>query len=142
MLEANPELTWLDVQYAFQMSCIITDPSHSSWNYGPGSNFSHEYGFGIPSASRAVIMARRFTKSMEELSCEAVSDTVVSMCFFWFSWTSLTVEFDDRHEVSSTIFISDQFYIHHVECLVNFSCLKRGAMDICFILSDQRPISN
>ena len=63
MLQANPFLTWRDVQHVLVLSCNITDPflpiEQDGWiTNGAGLKHSNSYGFGIPDASEAVRIAK------------------------------------------------------------------------------------
>jgi kexin len=59
MLEANPLLTWRDVQHVLVNSATHIDLGSLGWiTNDAGLRFSHDYGFGRLNAERAVIMAR------------------------------------------------------------------------------------
>lgn len=47
MLQANPDLTWRDVQNILVNTAKITDPTDSDWKTnGAGHFINHKYGFG------------------------------------------------------------------------------------------------
>ncbi|GAB4530325.1 MAG: hypothetical protein Tsb0014_12930 [Pleurocapsa sp.] len=55
MLEANPNLTWRDVQHILVGTAKRNDPDHSDWIYnGAGFFVNHDYGFGAIDAEAAV----------------------------------------------------------------------------------------
>lgn len=62
MLQVNHRLGWRDVQHVLIRSCNKTDVRSESWtSNGAGLWHSHDYGFGIPDARRAVAIARQWT---------------------------------------------------------------------------------
>jgi len=64
MLEANPALTWRDVQHILVLTAVKNDPDHEDWSRnGAGLNINHQYGFGRVDAAAAVRMARTWPGS-------------------------------------------------------------------------------
>ena len=58
MLEANPELTWRDVQHILVNTSRKTDSTSSEWTKNDaGFTHSHDYGFGMADADAAVSLA-------------------------------------------------------------------------------------
>ncbi len=58
-LQANPRLTWRDVQHVLALSADKNDPQDPSWfANGAGRLVSHAYGFGRVNAQAAVTLAR------------------------------------------------------------------------------------
>jgi hypothetical protein len=69
MLEANPELSWLDVQYILVNSCVRTDVDDSDWKQnGAGRWVNHKFGFGLIDTARAVQLSLAHKKSIKEES--------------------------------------------------------------------------
>lgn len=67
VLEANPDLTWRDVQNILVHSSRKNDANDSSWNMnGAGHDVSHKYGFGAVDAGSAVSLAQNWSSSGEE----------------------------------------------------------------------------
>jgi len=67
VLEANPVLTWRDVQNILVHSSRKNDANDSSWNLnGAGHDVSHKFGFGAVDASAAVSLAENWSSSGEE----------------------------------------------------------------------------
>ena len=67
MLEANPNLSWRDVQNILVHSSRIVDASDSSWETnGAGLQVSHKYGFGSVDAGAATSLAENWTSSGHE----------------------------------------------------------------------------
>ncbi len=62
MLEANPNLTYRDVQYILAATATKTDPSDPGWSKnGAGIWVNHKYGFGRVDAAAAVKAAQTWT---------------------------------------------------------------------------------
>lgn len=58
MLEANPNLTWRDVQHILVRTAQRNDPDHPDWLYNSaGFLVNHDYGFGAIDAEEAVEVA-------------------------------------------------------------------------------------
>jgi len=69
MYDANPYLTWRDVQEILVQTSRMNDPSDSSWNTnGAGHDVSHKYGFGAVDAGAAVSMALNWTTLEQEIN--------------------------------------------------------------------------
>ena len=58
MLQANPQLTWRDVQHILVRSVLRNDPLDTDWSRNrAGRWINHKYGFGMVDAHRAVNQA-------------------------------------------------------------------------------------
>jgi subtilisin-like proprotein convertase family protein len=58
MLEANPDLTWRDVQHILAATAFKNDPSNSDWKVNKaGYHINHNYGFGRVDGAAAVALA-------------------------------------------------------------------------------------
>lgn len=69
MLEANPDLTWRDVQHILASTASRNDPSHDDWaQNGAGLWVNHSYGFGRVDAEAAVLAALDWTPVADEVS--------------------------------------------------------------------------
>ncbi len=67
VLEANPDLTWRDVQNILVHSSRKNDANDSSWSLnGAGHDVSHKFGFGAVDAGAAVSLAQNWSSSGEE----------------------------------------------------------------------------
>ena len=67
VLEANPDLTWRDVQNILVHSSRKNDANDSSWSLnGAGHDVSHKFGFGAVDAGAAVSLALNWSSSGEE----------------------------------------------------------------------------
>jgi subtilisin family serine protease len=77
MLEANPTLTWRDVQHILVHSAEQNDPADESWDTnGAGLPFSHYYGFGRIDAGAAVALADTWVSVAPETSLDSGTMTV------------------------------------------------------------------
>ena len=66
-LEANPDLTWRDVQNILVHSSRKNDANDPSWSLnGAGHDVSHKFGFGAVDAGAAVSLAENWSSSGEE----------------------------------------------------------------------------
>lgn len=75
MLEANPNLTWRDVQHILVNTSTQNDSTDGDWTEnGAGHLVNHKYGFGSIDASAAVNLAKNWHSVAPETSI--VTDTV------------------------------------------------------------------
>ena len=71
VLDANPSLTWRDVQHIIVQSARKRDLKADDWKVnGVGRWYSHSFGYGIMDAGRMVELAKNWknVKSQEEYS--------------------------------------------------------------------------
>lgn len=69
MLEANPNLSYRDVQYILAETAEMNDADSSSWDInGAGYHVSNDYGFGAIDATAAVNLAYEWESVGEEVS--------------------------------------------------------------------------
>jgi len=73
-LEANPDLTWRDVQHIMVRTAKQLNLEAPDWQLnGAGRPVSHSYGFGLMDAEAMVEMAQRWISVPAQQSCEVVS---------------------------------------------------------------------
>ena len=73
-LEANPDLTWRDVQHIMVRTARPANLEAPDWQQnGVGRRVSHSYGYGLMDARAMVEMARRWRFVPPQQSCEVVS---------------------------------------------------------------------
>eukprot|EP01126_Amoeba_proteus_P030503 TRINITY_DN30145_c0_g1_i1.p1 TRINITY_DN30145_c0_g1~~TRINITY_DN30145_c0_g1_i1.p1 ORF type:complete len:207 (-),score=23.76 TRINITY_DN30145_c0_g1_i1:288-908(-) len=102
VVEANPNITWLEFQYIMKMSAVKNDHVGGGWTQnGAGLWVSHNYGFGIIDSSLAVKNAKEFQHHLEEVNITAESNES--------EWLPRAV---------SKISINHSILIHHVEAVV------------------------
>src|SRR5690606_19986966 len=76
MLEANPELTWRDVQHVLVRTARQCDPTDPGWAVnGAGRHVNHDFGFGAVDAGAATALAAHWPLVGPALS--AATDTQV-----------------------------------------------------------------
>lgn len=120
MLQANPDLTWRDVQAVLVASTDINDPSHTDWQTNDaGLQFNHSYGFGRVNAEKAVQTALTWTNLPPEIKTESAYLTVNG-----------TFNENDENPLTSTINIPQDFVVEHVEIYVNALHKYRGDITI------------
>jgi len=72
MLEANPSLTYRDVQYILAETAKMNDPTDSDWQInGAGYEVSHNYGFGAIDAAAAIQAAYGWTTVGAQVSASS-----------------------------------------------------------------------
>ncbi|KAM4632835.1 neuroendocrine convertase 1-like [Polymixia lowei] len=70
VLEANPELTWRDVQHLIAKTAKIPDPSEPGWSVnGAGYHVHHRHGFGLLDAGLMVQQAVSFNAVALHRTC-------------------------------------------------------------------------
>ncbi|MFC1759682.1 S8 family serine peptidase, partial [Planctomycetota bacterium] len=119
MLEANPNLTWRDVQHILVDTATPTDLTDPTWNSDPdnfdpdpapnlaGKLVSEKYGFGIVNATAAVDKAKTWTNVGEEVSPNPVT-TIANVPLV-----------DDGEIVASSTQYNDDILVESVEVIVN-----------------------
>jgi len=77
MLEANPALTWRDVQHVLVRSARQCDPGRPSWTLNAaGRRISYDYGFGAVDALAAVQLAATWRNVRPEVRVDLPVTTV------------------------------------------------------------------
>ncbi|KAM7382470.1 hypothetical protein PAMP_002197 [Pampus punctatissimus] len=70
VLEANPELTWRDVQHLIAKTAKIPNPKEPGWNINAaGYHVHHRYGFGVLDAGLMVQQAAHFKTVAPQRKC-------------------------------------------------------------------------
>jgi subtilisin-like proprotein convertase family protein len=121
MLEANPNLTWRDIQHILVATSTKIDIGHTDWFLnGAGNLFSHTYGFGRVHAVNAVATASTW---INVDPWTVLSDS---------RSTAEDIPDNDAAGVSQilSMFSSTDFIIEHVELTVNISHTFRGDLVI------------
>lgn len=117
LLEANPDLNWLDVQRVIVETSIKVDENHEDWvQNGAGYWVNHRYGYGLISASKAINRAI-------ELKDEP-SMTEVAVIY------DVKVNSDFQESVEYSVNVLQTFVIHHVEVEIKLSHPKSGDLRI------------
>ena len=72
MLEANPKLSWRDVQHIIVRTARRANLRGEDWTVnGAGHNISHAFGFGLMDAGAMVRAAQVWETAPEQMRCEA-----------------------------------------------------------------------
>ncbi|MGD1920052.1 MAG: S8 family serine peptidase [Pleurocapsa sp.] len=115
MLDANPNLTWRDVQHILVETSKQNDPTDPGWTInGAGNEVSYKYGFGAVDADAAVTAAQNWTNVESEVvvtSEEINVDTAIP---------------DNNGEgVTSTVGITEDVQIEWVEVVFDAEHTQR-----------------
>ncbi|XP_056646540.1 furin-like protease 1, isoforms 1/1-X/2 isoform X2 [Diorhabda sublineata] len=79
-LEANPNLTWRDMQHIVVRTARPQNLIATDWRVnGVGRHVSHSFGYGLMDAYAMVQMARNWTTVPEQHKCEVTSSQVPKM---------------------------------------------------------------
>ncbi|HEX2623445.1 MAG TPA: S8 family serine peptidase [Phototrophicaceae bacterium] len=120
MLDANPTLTWRDVQTILVHTSEKIDPTDPDWqDNGAGFHFNHNYGFGRVDAGAAVAAAETWVNVPPMTNY--VSSTVT---------VSGSIPEDAGSPLTSTINVPDDFIVEHAEIVVNATHPRRGQINI------------
>jgi len=120
MLEANPGLTWRDVQHVLIESARKNDPTHPDWTAnGAGYDINYNYGFGAVDAGAAVAVAESWVNVPHEL----VIDTGVVA-------VNTSIPDNDATGVTETVSITDNIRIETVELILNVQTTFVGDLEI------------
>jgi len=104
MLQANPNLTWRDVQHILIETAEQNDPTDSDWTFnGAGYAVNHKYGFGRIDAFSAVSAAENWMSAGPETS---VLES---------SLPDISIPDNDAQGVRDTISIAEDMFVEFVE---------------------------
>lgn len=104
MLEANPTLSWRDVQEVLITSATITNPGESGWfTNGGGFHFNHWYGAGLVNAAGATKLSSTWVPLSRRM---LVTSTVHPRVYITNSFNNISLTF------------SQQIRVEHVEIKV------------------------
>jgi len=107
ILQANPDLTWRDVQHVLMETAYKND---GDWDdNGAGYSVSYEYGFGRIDAQAAVTAAETWTNAAPEVSVQQTSSP------------DIAIPDNDPTGVIDTINIDEKIVIESVEVVFNAS---------------------
>ena len=120
MLEANPNLTWRDVQHILVQTSRKVDSDHIGWfQTEVGNWYNHAYGYGLVDAAASVSLAKTWTTIGNEISL-STGKIVVNKNIL-----------DNNNEgITSNISIDQGINIESVEILVNITHSTRGDLNL------------
>jgi len=120
ILEANPNLTWRDVQHILVNSARVNDAGDWSWDVnGAGHDVSHKYGFGVIDAGAAVALALNWTTVESELNATS-------------GIQNLNAAIPDATNVAATdtIYMSNDLQLESVDVIIDIDHNARGDLEI------------
>jgi len=118
VLEANPNLTYRDVQAILINSTTVNDHADGDWtSNGAGFMVNHKYGFGLINANQAVTQAQSYALLPQEKNITVPK-------------TSVGLAIPDFSRVSTAIEVSQSLTMEHVEITVWIQHASRGDLDI------------
>lgn len=141
MLEANPNLTYRDVQHILVETARVNDPTDVDWMLnGAGYFVNHKYGFGVIDAEAAVAAAENWTTVNPEIS---VSTGVITV--------GLPIPDNNVTGVSSTVDVNSDvdLNIEHIEVRFTAPHTYSGDLEVVLtspsgtrsILAEQRIVA-
>ncbi len=125
MLEADPNLTWRDVQHILVKTATQIDAQDPDWTVnGAGLHINHKYGFGRIDAQAAVNAALTWTPVVPE------NPVPIEMA----SKPNLLIPDNSAAGVSDTLFITDSITIESVDIFFTAADhLRWGDLEITLI---------
>ncbi len=116
MLEANPKLTWRDVQHILVKTAVKNDPGDEDWTLnGAGLHINHKYGFGRIDAAASVDLALMWQTAPDTSSLSYGPENV-----------NQSVPDNDTEGVSSAINVDQNIKLEHVEVVFTATHSRRG----------------
>ena len=120
MLDANPALTWRDVQHVIANSARINDAADSGWTTNAaGHDISYDYGFGAIDAYAAATTAANWTN----VEPEVVADTGVIA-------VNQSIPDNNATGLTKTVEITDDVNVESVELILNVDTTYVGDLRI------------
>jgi subtilisin family serine protease len=125
ILQANPSLSWLDVQRVLIETAIKNDPSSTSWQQnGAGFWHSHSYGFGLADASAAVQRAKTLLQTELSMDREISLNYEIPKAIPWTNTPS-------GPGTIVRIPVVEKVVIHHVELFIDdLRTADSGRLDV------------
>ena len=121
MIEANPDLSWRDVQHVLIHSATQNDPDDPLWTTNAaGLAFNPKYGFGMVNAEKAVKKSQNWS-SVNPSSFVPYKKQV-----------DQAIPDNDLQGISSTIDVTAHtaFKLEHVEVILNATHENRGQLQV------------
>ncbi len=120
MLDANPNLTWRDVQHVLIDSARKNDPNDGGWSVnGAGHPINYNYGFGSVDAGAATALAASWASVGPQVVVSSGVDTV-----------NKTIPDNDPAGVTRVVNIGQDVTIEHVEVILNVTGTFVGDLKI------------
>lgn len=123
MLQANPNLTWRDVQHILVETAKKVSPSHVDWKVnGAGFNINHYFGFGAIDAAAAVGMAQTWNRVGEEL---VVNSGVLAV--------NAAIPNNSTTGISRTFEVTDAIKLENIEVVFTATHASRGELKVVLV---------
>jgi len=126
MLDANPALTWRDVQHILAETASknhalnFNGSTNTDWSTnGAGFDINHNYGFGLIDADAAVAAAKTWTNVAAATSVTSPVKTV-----------NTAIPNNNSTGITSTINITNDIKLEHVEVVFNATHPFRGDLKV------------
>lgn len=120
MLEANPNLSWRDVQYILAQSAVQNDVDDLGWvTNGAGYHVNHKYGFGRVDALAAVNRAKTW---IPVPAVTTVSSPLLAV--------NQNLPDNGVAGVTSNISVTEEIVLEHVEVILNVGHERRGDLQV------------
>jgi subtilisin-like proprotein convertase family protein len=116
MLQANPNLTWRDVQHILVETAVRNDPTDGDWSTnGANRLINHKYGFGRIDAQAAVGTARTWNNVAAASRFSTPVDSV-----------NQAIPDNNPTGVSASLVVNNNLILEHVEIVFNATHPFRG----------------
>jgi furin len=124
VLEANPSLTWRDVQHITVRNCRKANLRATDWAVNAmGRDFSHSFGYGIMDATAMVNLAKEWTNAPQQQTY-AVKANIGQVSIPPSSSRTAKMEVTEAGDVK---------FLEHVQAHVSLSSARRGDMQLFLI---------
>lgn len=128
MLQANPNLTWRDVQHILVRTARKNDPTNGDWRRnGAGRWINHNYGFGVVNAGAAVTLAQTWRRVAREVPVRS-PNLLVSRPIL-----------DNGIPLRATLTLEDNIRIERVELIFDADHRQAGDLQIELFSPDGTP---
>ncbi|CAI5438855.1 unnamed protein product [Caenorhabditis angaria] len=126
-LEANPELTWRDLQHIVIRTAKPIHLRASDWTTnGVGRNVSHSFGYGLMDAGAMVKLAKQWKRVDEQHKCRQFYPARYKVIPNG-NRLQLQLYSDGCYSSSDE---SKVFYVEHVQAIITLKAPKRGDLQI------------
>ncbi|XP_077441964.1 proprotein convertase subtilisin/kexin type 5 isoform X2 [Vanacampus margaritifer] len=148
-LEANPLLTWRDIQHIIVRTSDTRQLAAADWRKnGAGLKVSHLYGFGLLDAERMVLQAKRWQRVPPQHACTVEAPTLLKRILN--AGGALTSVLETSGCSASSRRQQHVAFVEHVVVRVTVACRRRGDLSIALTspsgtvsqLLDKRPHDN
>ncbi|KFM77939.1 Furin-like protease 1, isoforms 1/1-X/2, partial [Stegodyphus mimosarum] len=119
-LEANPKLTWRDMQHIVVRTAKPANLLARDWQTnGVGRNVSHSFGYGMMDAGDMVKLAQVWTTAPEQKTCEIRGHQI-----------NQYIHPRGRAEATLRVNCANIRYLEHVQAKLTISTVRRGDLHI------------